>query len=309
MILERIPLWPDRDDVAVTAYITPPDPDWPFPADPCPGIVVCPGGAYLNLSPREGAPMALEACVRGYQAFVLEYTVASRAPAGTDLRYPAQLIDLARAITVIREHSARWHLDPDKLALMGFSAGGHLCASYAVHWHEPWLAQRAGAAPEQLRPAAVVLGYPIADYVLQQSGAQPPMMVESAKALFGTAQPDRSQLEALSPCLHVTEHTPPVFLVHAANDSLVPAGNSLHMASALSEAGIAYELHIFQEGDHGFASGQPMDRSWEAQRNRACAAWLPMAFTWLLKQFDPALREPGLPPAEEFFQRKQQQSC
>lgn len=303
MQIEKLTLWPHREDVTLTAYITPPDPSWPFPTAPCPGIIVCPGGAYLNLSPKEGATIALDFAVHGYQAFVLEYTVASTAPEGQDVRYPTQLCDLARAVSVVRENSAHWNLDPDKLVIMGFSAGGHLCASYAVHWHEPWLAEKLGVDSETLRPTAAVLGYPITDYVLQDAAFPNPipMMTASNAALFGAVHPPREDLERLSPCLHVTEHTPPTFLVHAADDGLVPVGNSLSMAQALDRAGIPYELHIFQQGDHGFANGQPMDRPWESFRNRACAAWLPLVRTWLLKQLSPDTLEEQLPSAEEFF--------
>lgn len=306
MLYEKLSLWPGRDDVTLTAFVTPPDPGWPFPAYPRPAMVICPGGAYLDLSAAEGAPIATYFSTQGYQAFVLEYTVATRAPAGQEIRYPVQLVDLARAISLIRQNSGRWNLDPDKVAIAGFSAGGHLCASYAVHWHEPWLAQRLGVESELLRPSAAVLGYPITDYELQDSAFPNPipMMVESNRALFGTAHPSPQQKAELSPCLHVNEHTPPVFLVHAADDGLVPVGNSFSMAQALSRACIPFELHIFQQGDHGFANAQPMDRPWETHRSRACAAWLPLVCTWLLKQFAPETMEAALPSAEEFFQQK-----
>ena len=310
MLLKTIPLWPDRTDVTLTTYVTLPDPGWPFPTSPHPGIIICPGGAYLNLSDAEGSPIALEMAARGYQAFVLEYSVGSRVSSPTQTRYPAQLIDLAKAIVTLRDNAADWNLDPDNLAIMGFSAGGHLCASYATHWHEPWLAQAAGVSSEQLRPSAAVLGYPITDYVLQRdfSSKPSPMMRASNAALFGEERPSQEELERLSPCRHVTEHMPPVFLLHASDDSMVPVGNSLHMAQALSDASIPYELHIFQQGDHGFGNGHPMDRPWESHRNRACAVWLDLAHKWLLKQFSPETVEAPLPPAEEFFRALEQQA-
>ena len=306
MRLETISLWPDRSDVTLTSFVTPPDPGWPFPAFPRPAVVVCPGGAYLDLSAAEGSPIALALAARGYQVFVLHYSVATRAPHPEQVRYPAQLVDLARAVALLRERADEWNLDPAQVAVMGFSAGGHLCASYAVHWHEPWLAEQAGAPSEALRPTAAVLGYPITDYILQDAfrDAPLPMMLGSNRALFGTKHPSREELERLSPALHVNPHTPPCFLVHAADDSMVPVGNSLRMATALSDAGIPFELHVFQQGDHGFADGHPMDRPWEAHRNRACAAWLDLVHTWLLKQFSPETREAPLPPAEEFFRAK-----
>lgn len=310
MLMETVSLWSDRSDVTLTTYVNLPDPGWPFPAYPRPAVLVCPGGAYLNLSDAEGAPIALALAARGYQVFVLEYTVLTRAPKGVDVRYPAQLIDLAKAVAALQENAGRWNLDPERIAVMGFSAGGHLCASYAVHWHEPWLAEKVGVDSSALRPSAAVLGYPITDYVLQDRALPDPipMMQTSNQALFGVVRPSKEELERLSPCLHVTEHTPPVFLVHAADDGMVPVGNSLRMAQALGEAGIPYELHIFQQGDHGFGNGQPMDRPWESHRSRACAVWLDLAHTWLLKQFAPETMEAPLPPAEEFFRAREQQS-
>ena len=310
MLMEQIALWPDRSDVTLTTYVTLPDPGWPFPSFSHPAVIICPGGAYLNLSHAEGSPIAMALAARGYQAFVLEYSVGSRAADPKQVRYPAQLVDLAKAVATLREHADRWNLDPDRIAVMGFSAGGHLCASYATHWHEPWLAEAVGTDSEQLRPGAAVLGYPITDYVLQRdcSSKPTPMMRASTAALFGEESPAQEELERLSPCRHVTEHTPPVFLVHAVDDSMVPVGNSLRMAQALTEAGIPCELHMFQQGDHGFGNAHPMDRPWEAHRNRACAAWLDLAHTWLLKQFSPETMEAALPSAEEFFRALEQQA-
>ena len=310
MLMETVTLWSDRSDVKLTTYVTLPDPGWPFPAFPRPAVIVCPGGAYLDLSDAEGSPIALDLASRGYQAFVLEYSVRTRVSDRKLVRYPAQLVDLAKAVATLRQNAARWNLDPQHIVIMGFSAGGHLCASYAVHWHEPWFSETLGVDSELLRPSAAVLGYPIADYVLQDGAfSEPsPMMRASNRALFGETAPSREELERLSPCLHVTEHTPPVFLMHAADDSMVPVGNSLRMAQALSDAKIPYELHIFQQGDHGFGNGHPMDRPWESHRNRACAVWLDLAHTWLLKQFSPENMEAPLPPAEEFFRAREQQA-
>lgn len=309
MKMERIPLWPGRDDVALNVYVTPPDPAWPFPTPTRPGMLVCPGGAYLDLSPAEGEPLALDFACHGYQAFVLEYTVATKAPKTVDRRYPAQLIDLAKAISVIRENAGHWNLDADKLAIMGFSAGGHLCASYAVHWHEDWLAQAVGTDSQILRPQAAVLGYPITDYVLQEFSFDPPtpMMRASNRTVFGATQPTEEQLRQLSPCLYVSDQTPPTYLVHAADDGMVPVENSLRMAQALAQAGIPFELHIFQQGEHGFGAGHSMDTPWKTHTDRACSAWLPLSRTWLLKQFAPETVEAPLPDAEEFFRAKEQQ--
>lgn len=309
MRMEQINLWPGREDVTLTGYITPKDPFWPFPTTPRPAMIVCPGGAYLNLSDSESDPMAMDFAVHGYQAFVLRYSVGTVVSRPEQARYPAQLRDLARAIAVVRENSGRWNLDPDKVAIMGFSAGGHLCASYAVHWHELWLAEEMGVDSAVLRPSAAVLGYPITDYVLQDAAFEHPipMMVASNQTLFGVARPGREELERLSPCLHVTEHTPPVFLAHAADDQLVPVGNSYQMAQALDRAGIPYEFHVFRQGSHGFADGRDMDKPWENGRVRGCAAWLPLVRTWLQGALYPQLLEPEPPSVEDFMRLSQEQ--
>lgn len=302
MLMEKLTLWPDRDDVTLTTYVSLPDPGWPFQTEAHPAVIICPGGAYLNLSAGEGAPVAMALAARGYQAFVLEYSVASRVEDDKLCRRPAQLIDLAKAMVTVRENAEKWNLDSAKIAVMGFSAGGHLCAEYATHWHDPWLAEAIGAASDQLRPNAAVLGYAITDYVLQknQAGEHDPMFRASNRAFLGRNVSDEL-LEAVSPCRHVSEHTPPTFLVHAADDGMVPVEHSLRLAQSLTAAGVPCELHMFQQGDHGFGVGHPMDRPWEAHRNRACAAWLDLAHTWLLKQFAPETKEPSLPSAEEFF--------
>ncbi|MBR5572846.1 MAG: alpha/beta hydrolase [Oscillospiraceae bacterium] len=302
MLMEKLALWPGRSDVTLTAYVSLPDPGWPFPTEAHPAVIICPGGAYLNLSAGESAPVALALAARGYQAFVLEYSVASRVEKAEQCRRPAQLMDLAKAMVTVRENAEKWNLDGNKIAVMGFSAGGHLCAEYATHWHEPWLAEAIGVNSTQLRPDAAVLGYAITDYMLQkeQAGEHDPMFRASHQAFLGGNLSDE-MLEQVSPCRHVGKHTPPMFLVHAADDGMVPVAHSLQMAQALTSAGVSCEMHMFQQGDHGFGVGHPMDRPWEAHRNRACAAWLDLAHTWLLKQFSPETKEPPLPSAEEFF--------
>lgn len=302
MIVQTLNPIPQRPWVTLTTCIHEPDPMLPVAAPPRPAILICPGGGYFMLSAMEGDPIAMEFAGAGYNTFVLRYSVSSTAPEG-QTRYPAQLEELAASMALIRQNAARWQTDPEHIAIMGFSAGAHLCATLAVHWHEPWLAEKLGTSPEQLRPMAAVLGYPVVSFAFQKeySKTHPnPVLEECDAALLGR-KPSQELLDQVSAERCVTEHTPPIFAVHAADDGMVPVEHSLLLGRAMAEAGRPFELHIFQQGDHGFGQGGPMDRPWELNRARAAAAWLPLAKTWLLKQYVPETWEEKLPPMEEFF--------
>lgn len=304
MLTSRIPLWEGRDDVALNCFVTEPVPNSPFPFDPRPAVIISPGGAYLHLSEAEGAPVALTMAGRGYQAFVLEYSVATTVPDDALCRYPAQVLDLAKAVLTVRENAEKWHIDPKKIVTMGFSAGGHTTSHFITKWHEPWLAEAVGTDSETLRPNAAVLCYALTDYVLQQAHADAGgdrLSRVSNQCYLGTGKPTAELLQQQSPCLHVTEHVPPTFLVHAANDPMVPAAHTFHMAEALAAAGVLYEMHIFQEGEHGFGTGLDTARPWERHHARACSAWLDLASTWLLKHFAPETKEPPSMPPEMFM--------
>lgn len=289
MIMEKIPLWEDRDDVflhtLLREYI--PNPMSPNGAGPMPAVLICPGGAYMFCSvDLEGDTTALDFIRAGYQTFILEYRIGSRCPVG-EAAHPAQLLDLGRAMLTIRENAEKWHVDPERIALAGFSAGGNLVGNMATMWHKSLLSDYFGVPSEYFRPMGVIMGYPITDYRYQEeynlSLLPNTMMLQGRETLFGTMEPTEEQLLELSPCYNVTEKTPPVFLVHAQNDTLVPAVNSLKMAAALAEAGVDYELHIFKRGEHGFADGVPGGvEPFRQDRHLPAAAWMPMAERWLM---------------------------
>lgn len=303
MIIQTLNPIPERPWVTLTTCIHEPDPMLPFPAPPRPAILICPGGGYFMLSPTEGDPIAMEFAGAGYNTFVLRYSVTSTAPDGATTRYPAQLEEAAAAMALIRQNAAQWQTDPEHIAVMGFSAGAHLCAMLATHWHEPWLAEKLGVTPDMLRPMAAVLGYPVISFAFQTERNKiqaNPVLQDCDRALLGDA-PSRELLEEVSAELRVSEHTPPMFACHAADDGLVPVEHSLLLGQAMAKAGRPFELHIFQQGDHGFALGGPMESPWDGTRAKAAAAWVGLAKTWLLKQYVPGAWEQPLPPMEEFF--------
>lgn len=302
MIVQTLYPIPERPWVALTAYVHEADPMLPFPAPPRPAILICPGGGYCMLSPTEGDPVAMEFAGAGYNTFVLRYSVASTAPGGA-ARYPAQLEEAAASMVLIRTHAKEWRTDPAHIAVMGFSAGAHLCAMLAARWHEPWLAEKLGVSSEQLRPMAAVLGYPVVSFAFQAERNKlraNPVLQECGRVLLGD-DPSPELLREVSADQQVSEHTPPIFAVHAADDGMVPVEHSLLLGQAMARAGRPFELHIFQQGDHGFAlGGGPMEAPWDGTRGRAAGAWVEMAKTWLLKQYVPEAWEQPLPPMEGF---------
>lgn len=184
----------------------------------------------------------------------------------------------------------------NRIAICGFSAGAHLCASYATHWHETFMAEHFGVKSSVLKPMAAILNYPITDYELQEeyNATLPPnpMLLVSNKVFLGTEHPDSEQLRVVSPYLYITENCPPIFLSHAQNDSLVPCMHSLRMAEALKAHNIPFELHLFQNGEHGYGSGaEPGAAVYRMDKYRACGDWFQSALKWLLHIVAPDTRE------------------
>lgn len=290
-MVETMQLWPDRDDVTLTAYVCDADPFFPKKR-PMPAVIVCPGGGYIDLAEKEGYPVAMSFAAEGYQAFVLSYTIYSTA-GECGARFPAQLIDIGKAMLTLHENASRWNLDPGRISVIGFSAGAHLCAMLATRWHKFLLSETLGAPRERFRPAAAVLIYGLFDYVIQRKFEKNqsihPMLKGAPsrfEVTFGSKRPPIETLEEYSPCRHVDGNTPPMFLACAADDDMIPAESSLAMAKALCSHGIPVELHMFEKGGHGFAMGHPAG-SRHPDKARNCSEWVPMAKTFLIRNAGP----------------------
>ena len=222
-------------------------------------IVVCPGGGYAALAAHEAEPVADWLNRLGVTAFLLRYRVAPHA------RHPAMLADAQRAVRTARAYAARWRIDAQRIGILGFSAGGHLAATAATlfdagdaHAADP--VERASS-----RPDAAILIYP----VITLEG---PFAHAGSRANLLGETPDLDLIRALSLHLRVSGETPPMFLVHGAEDAGVPCENSLLMAQALSQARVPFELHIYERGRHGFGL-QPTAPGVSPWTER-CAEWL-----------------------------------
>jgi len=236
----------DEDKPALIIYLP------SKPQDTGTGIVVCPGGSYQHLAmDHEGHQVARWLTSRGIAAFIVKYRL------GPKYHHPAMLQDVLRAIRVVRSRAAEFRIRPDRIGVMGFSAGGHLASSAATLFDRPEGHPADGLDNVSSRPDFAVLAYPVIamGHAVTNQGSQ--------KGLLGE-NPSRELLDALSTDKQVTPNTPPTFLFHTDADSGVLPDNSVFFYLALRKAGVPAELHIYQKGDHGvgLAPGDPVLSTW-----------------------------------------------
>lgn len=224
-----------------------------------PAVLVCPGGGYVYCSPREGEPVALSYAARGFHAFVLRYSVGKDAAGFTPLE------EISWAIGYIRDNAEQWNIDPQKIAVCGFSAGGHLALSSGL------LAEH--------KPNAMILGYPAA------SAPNMPRVNFLLKILEGREDVTDADAEKYDLVAKITKDAPPVFLAATAEDLLTAYG-ALPVAKAYSDLGLRYELHIFQYGPHGYALANEVTADGSTKNlDPAFAQWQELSVQWLHKTF------------------------
>jgi acetyl esterase/lipase len=257
-------LWPDGapgalgaeavDQPRITVYLA--------PAEKATGaaVVVCPGGGYAVVAAdHEGKQVAEWLNSLGVSAFVLQYRLGPR------YHHPAPLQDAQRAIRMVRAGAEDWGVDPARIGILGFSAGGHLASSAATHFDDGDPATADPIDRQPCRPDFAVLCYPVISLgtVAVHSG--------SRKNLLGE-EPDPALVWEMSSELQVTPRTPPTFLFHTDDDAAVPVENALLFFQAMKRAGVPGELHVFAHGRHGvgLAPDDPVLSVWP----ELCARWM-----------------------------------
>jgi acetyl esterase/lipase len=261
---QTILLWPsgapgalgqeDRDKPAITVYM-PPNTTGPMTA-----VIIAPGGSYARLSMNnEGRAPANYFNTLGIAAFVLRYRL------GPVYHHPIELGDVQRAIRTVRSRAAEWHIAPDRIGVMGFSAGGHLASSVSTHFDDG-----RPEAPDPIdrvasRPDFAVLGYPVISFV-------EPFTHQGSKTNLLGEHPDPALARSLSSETQVTPATPPAFIYHTNADTVVPVENAVAYFLALRKAGVPAELHVFKNGPHGTGL---------AQQDPALAEWPRLLANWL----------------------------
>ena len=194
------------------------------------------------------------------------------------------------------------------VAVCGFSAGAHNTAMYGVYWDKPIVTEKLHTTKEMIRPAALILGYTLSDYIYMKeaAGASSDPMADglfaaSNTAFLGNAKPDEEKLLAVSPARLVTENTPPTFLWATSADELVPVQHSLRMAHALADHKVPFEMHIFEEGMHGLSVATQASAGAKTQINADAAKWVDLVEAWLKKRF--ALELPEKLTFEEMLEK------
>ena len=227
------------------------------------GVVICPGGGYGALAmDHEGHQVARWLNSFGVAGFILKYR---HRRSGAGYGHPAPMLDAQRALRTVRQRAKQWQVDPARIGILGFSAGGHLASTAATHFDDGASDAKDPVDRQGCHPDFAVLIYPVISFT------EPFTHTGSRRNLLGD-NPDKKLVEQLSNERQVTAHTPPTFLVHTYADRGVPAENSVYFYLALRKANVPAELHLYEKGGHGFGLGQnvPGTSGWPQR----CQEWI-----------------------------------
>ena len=256
---EKLPLWddikldengPNKSAPSIQRYLL-------EGAGPFPVMIVAAGGGYARRAEHEAYPVADWLNSIGISAVVLNYRVVP-------YKHPVPLNDAKRAIRMVRYQAADWNLDPNRVGILGFSAGGHLASSAGTHYDFGNPVAKDPIERYSSRPDLLVLCYPVI--------SMGEYTHEGSRLNLLSEKPEAELVELLSNENQITEETPPAFLWHTAEDTSVPVENSLKFAAGLSRHKVPFDLHIFESGRHGLglAEEHPEAREWP----RLCELWL-----------------------------------
>ncbi|MBR6411207.1 MAG: alpha/beta hydrolase [Clostridia bacterium] len=253
----------DADNVTLTAYLSVRSRELPY-NEKRDAVLVCPGGGYHGCSAREAEPVALAFQAKGYNTFILDYVH------GADRVHPGPLLDLCKAVRMLKEKADEFRINPDRIFVIGFSAGAHLAASLGTMWSDPFLYERTGAPEGCFRVRGMILCYPV---ITSGKFCNAGSFVNLLKD--GADDPEKRRAVSLE--TKVGPDTVPAYIWHTSDDPGVPVENSLLFASALSANRVPFELHVFPHGPHGMSlcdaqTGMP---------DAYVARWVDEAIGWM----------------------------
>ena len=233
-----------------------------------PLVLICPGGGYEMTSDREGETVAMRFLAMGYHAAVLRYSVKPAV-------FPTALCELGKAVLLIRENAEKWFVDKGKIVVSGYSAGGHLAASYGCFWNKPFLAASLQTTAEALKPNGMILAYPVitsGEYAHH----------DSFKNLLGEAYDEKREEVSLEKL--ADENFPKTFVWHTYEDGCVPPQNSLLLVNALVAHHVSTEFHMFAKGGHGLSVADRLTEIGDYGVEKTCQPWVELAHTWMETQ-------------------------
>ena len=251
----------------LTCYICDESPE--MPGHIRDAMLVLPGGAYAMCSDREAEPVVKKYLAADMNVFCLRYSCAEHAGGFQPL------VEASYAVRYIREHAKEFGVN--RVFAVGFSAGGHLCASLGTFWNAPWLREKLGPDfPEGMnRPDGTVLSYAVLSAI---EGSHRPSFLN----IIGKADPTDEDFRRYSVELHVSDDTAPAFIWATSDDGAVPVINSVRYAEKLAQAGKTFELHIWPHGPHGLSIAENETCvGYPEMINAAVAEWVPMSIRWM----------------------------
>ena len=253
------------NDPTLTTYLPYNQAEMGWENEKYPAELVCPGGGYSWCSTREDEPVALKLLSWGYRVFILNYSCAP-------CHFPAQLCEVAAALDLIHTNADMWHIDVSRIAIIGFSAGGHLAGHYSNCYD---CNEVRALFPDSKGVAASVLCYPVisAEAAYRHEGT---IQNVSGHIQITDADIDKFSLDRL-----VSENAPPTFIWHTAEDDVVPVTNSILYAQALAQHKVPFDLHIFAHGQHGLSTVDELTCDELDSKTKLAGKWLPTLKEWL----------------------------
>ncbi len=236
-----------------------------------PFVIICPGGGYEHHSPREAEAIAIKMLDMGYNAAILRYSLMPNI-------FPCQLYEAAYAVDYIRKHATQWDINPGRIIMAGFSAGGHVAGCLGTLYNNPIMddfLKLMQLNNDDIKPNGLMLGYPVIT-----SGDKAHLL--SFERLLQDKVTDKDILKLVSVECNVTPDAPPAFIWHTFTDNSVPVENSLMLASAYKKANVNFELHIFPSGAHGLGLGTKETDTKDCKHYcPEVSVWTSLFNTWL----------------------------